>query len=492
VDAVTLGSAIRQGSAWIFGGNAVARLFKFGVGIVLARLLVPEDFGLLVTVQIFTGVAGLVAGGGLGEALVRARAIDADDCRMVFTTQMLISCLIYAFFYHGSPWFAVYFNEPRYLDLLRVSALSFLLRPFATTPRTRLRRAMRFRVLTLLQLVGMLVGSTTSIAMAWYGMGVWSLLLGGLLGAAANVFALQFFGGWRFGPRFDLARVRALGAYGAKSTFVNFVLYARMQAPNFIVSRVFGPAMAGLFNKAYSLGDMPMDAIAAPVYQPVFRALASVQDDRAKAKYIYLRTITLLCVYTHPVYIGLLFLAEPFIVVVYGAKWAAAAVPLQILAVGGLFRPLGNVSGAVVAAFDRLRQEMRVQSYTLVLVCVGALVGTPWGLPGVAIGLLPAVIGAPLRLCSLAAPCVGARSRDYLRALAPTLRLNGILFAVLLAGRVLIDQFVREPRMLTVLLVLGTAGALAYASAFLFLPIPALEQEVNRWRKLLRMKPVRA
>ena len=158
------------------------QVLAFLFGIVLARLLAPEDFGVLLTIQVFTGLAGFVAGGGMGQALVRAKEATQQDYDIVFTLQLGIGCLIYAGFFFAAPWFAKWYDNALYTDLLRISALSFHLPPTGqpagqhAVPEDALSRRK-----PIVGITSLLVSSTTSILMAWLGYGVWSLIWGGIV-----------------------------------------------------------------------------------------------------------------------------------------------------------------------------------------------------------------------------------------------------------------------------------------------------------------------
>jgi len=483
---MSLGESIRSGAKWLTGGSVAGQALQFGFGVALARILVPEDFGLLVTVQIFTGIAGYFASGGTGDALVRAKVLGPRDCAVAFTAQLAACSLIYAIFFVLAPWIAQWFRNPLYTDLTRVSALSFLIRPFLNIPKVLLRRAMRYQALAMLSFGALTVSGAASVGMALGGMGVWALVLGGMSGSVLTIVPCALLARWRPAFHMDRAIIGQLWAYGAKVSITEMISYARRQVSNLILSRGLGPATVGLFNKADSLSYMPVTTISSAVYEPVFRALASMQDDRDKSRYIYLRTITLLTVYTLPFYVGMHWLAEPFIVLVFGPKWIASAPLLEILTLSGLFFCIGHAPGAVLAARNELGREIVVQSAHLVLLAAGALIGLRWGAEGVAWAVFATYVYSSLHMSWLANRSVGARFADVIKAIGPGLLLNGILILTLVAGDLLLPGAVRSSN-LGYLLVMSTMGGLVYAVAFLALPIPALAAESLRWRRMLRL-----
>ncbi len=177
------GQSIRSGVKWLMVGKVGNRFMEFAFGVILARLLVPADFGMIATIAVFTGFVGMFTSGGMGQSLIRAKVADANDFTAVFTLQLAMGVAVYLSFFIAAPWIAHYFETPLYADLIRVSALSFLLRPFLVMRNSWLNREMKFKSRSIVDVISGFVSGVTSALMAWAGMGVWSLVLSGLLGA---------------------------------------------------------------------------------------------------------------------------------------------------------------------------------------------------------------------------------------------------------------------------------------------------------------------
>lgn len=486
---MTLGDSIRDGVNWTVVGKFGQHLLHFAFSVVLARLLVPADFGLVVTVQVFTGVAGVIAGGGMGQALIQAKTLGPRDTQAVFTAQLAIGIGLYLLFFTLAPWFARWFDQPLYNTLMRVSALSFILRPFANIPNSLLQREMRFRAKAAINMAILAVTGASSITMALAHMGVWSLVLGGLLGALTNVVLSSAISGWR--PRFaiDRAVLRRLGGYGLKVSANDMVVYLRRQTGNFIISRFMGPAAVGLYNKAASLNELPTQTLSGSAYGVVFRALARIQDNLDQSKYVYLRTITLDTVYTYPFYVLMWWIAEPFIVTVYGKNWAGAAPALEILVLAGLCMSINTQSGAVAAARKLLGRELVIQLAGWALIITATLIGYHWGVIGVACAVVFVSATMAAAMAGLAMRELRVRVRDMARALRPSLLLNAILFVALAGVDATVGAAARHAGAAIYVLVMAAAGGLVYGGCFLFLPVPQLATEAARWKARLRLTP---
>lgn len=480
--------SIRNGIKWLLTGSLGAQILQFIFGIALARLLVPQDFGLIVTIQIFTGFVGLLSGGGMGQALVQAKQADARDFDVVFTVQLLVGIIIFAVFYLTAPWFSTTFGNPLYTDLVRVSAISFLLRPFVNTRLSSLHRDMRFKERSVISLIVGVFSGVASIALATAGAGPWSLILGGILGSLLTLVMLNRICDRRPRLCLDYTVARRFGAYGIKVSLNDLASYIGKQASNAIISRVAGASAVGLFNKGESLAWLPFTTVSGSVYQAVFRTMAKAQDRPDEVKYLFYRMMTLMVVYTLPIYLGLAWMAEPFMLFVYGEKWLPSADPLRIVSLAGLLICIGHPCGAVLAAMNRLGREVWVHVSKGVVVAVTCYYGLKlWGITGAAWAVVAGIAYSTPLMYYLATRCFPNRLIDLLRALSPGLMLNLILLVVLASGHSFTPENFRETNPALYMLIVGGTAFLAYAAAFLFLPITALTDESLRWRRLLRL-----
>jgi teichuronic acid exporter len=473
---------IRSGVKWLMLGNVGMRFFEFAFGVILARLLVPADFGMIVTIHVFTGLVGMLSSGGMGQSLVRAKEADDNDFTAVFTMQLAMGVAIYLGFFLTAPWIGDFFDNPLYADLIRVSTVVFLIRPFAFMYTSWLNRQMDFKQRSVIDVASGLLSGVSGCLMAWYGMGVWSLTLSGLVGALGKNILLARITPLRLRLNLDLATMRKHSGYGFKITVNDFLSYLTMESKNLILSKLSGAAFLGLFNKAESLSRIPNQLFMSATIQPVFRAMSKVQDDLDQTKYMFYRVITLLMVYTTPLYVGMWWVAEPFVGAVYGAKWLPVAQPLSILVMAGVFLNILHPCAVLLDAQNRLGQEMVALIVRLVITVAGCLIGLEWGLTGVAWAILSSHVFSAGYYYVLVGRAIPTRLSDLLRAIAPGLILNTLLFSVLaVASYALAD--VRTSLPFVYLVLMGLVGAITYIAAFLFLPLPTISSEAERWRR---------
>lgn len=485
---MSLGNSIRHGAKWVFIGNTGSQIINFALGLILARLMMPAEFGTVATILIFTNLAGFVAGGGMGQALVRAKEASKRDYDLLFTLQFLIGLVIVGFFFAIAPWFGRWYDNSEYADLLRVAALSFLVRPFVNVPSNMLHREMRFKAKTATQLTGLVVYNSIALSLAYLGYGPWSLILAGLFSAIPGALQYAWYARWLPGINFEFARARELMRYGLLASANNIIYYIRSQLPTFILSRSMGPAGVGLYNKAESLAARPQGFITGSVYEVLFRALAKEVDDLDKSRYLFFRSLTLVAVYALPFYIGFLWLAEPLIITLFGERWAESATPLIVLSLAAPLMMIENLSGAVLAARSWLGRELIAQLIMIAIAAAAIMVGLPYGMTGVATGVVIALLYMTIHMFWLAKISLHARWRDLANAFIPAAILNTILLISLWLADSGIPPAIRSVDALYVL-VMAATGGIVYMAAFLYLPIPKLASESLRWKTLLRLAP---
>ena len=420
----------------------------------------------------------------MGDALIRSKSID-DDLHVVFTIQLIIALLIYSTFYLTAPLIAKFFNNTLIIDLLRISALTFLIRPFQIILRSQLKRNMRFKPLSVIDIIVSLISVTASVSMALSGFGVWSLILSGLISAILGAVMLAFIYPWKPGIKFNKDKAKNLGSYGIKISTNEIILYMKRQTGNLLISKFLGVSMVGLFNKADSLAVLPSTIIAGSTYQTVFRALAQEQDNLDKSKYLYLKSITLISVYTFPFYVGIWWLAKPFIYIIYGEKWIFATEPLEVLAILGFIRCLGNPSGAVLAARNLLTEEIKIQITTWIILASFIFIAIQYGgITEVAWAMLASSSYTLLRMLILAGNSLNLSIKHYCQALKPAILLNLLLFLFLCIVHALTKGL--GELSITYFIAMSISGLFLCISCFLYLPIPKLVGESVRWKKKLR------
>lgn len=481
-----LGDRIRHGTKWLFTGTVGGRLIQFLFNVALARILVPSDFGMLVTIQIFTGLAGYFAGAGMGQALVQIKDLEEHYYHLVFTIQLIIGVALFGIFWVIAPEFSRFFENDLYAPLLRVSALSFLWRPLATVQNAKLQREMRFREISTARIASQTIAGLLTIFLAVRGFGVWSLIFGGLFHSILLILLLFRFSGWQPRIAFEASTGRRLGTYGFKVTANSLLDHFGQHIDNLFVSKILGASPLGIYNKGYSLSDMPKQIVSRSTYGVLFRAFSKEQTNLDLSKYLYYSSIKLIVLYTAPVFVGLWYIAEPFIRVIYGEKWMGAVPIIKILMLLGIVRCVGNVAGSVIEAQNRLGKEFFIFVQSLILLTVGCILFTQRGIEYVAIVVLIRTCYATFRIVWFASRLLGASIWQVLRSAAPGLGFSFVMALGLYLEDLLFLESIRSSNDALYLIIVVSSGIVMYTAQFMLVPVPSISTEVEKLKRKIK------
>jgi O-antigen/teichoic acid export membrane protein len=479
-----LDTKIMRGSAWAVLGYGGTNALSLVTTIVLARLLVPADFGLVALALAVLAVAYLAQESGLGAALV----VHRGDLRPAAASAMVFSPVVasglYAAAFVLAPVLADIFDEPRLTDVLRVMALVLVIRGFSIMPIALLQRAMRFGPITAIELAGGVAQLVTAVTLAVAGAGVWSLVAGHLAFAGAQTFLAWCLSPLRPSP-WEARRetLRELMRYGRHVGLANIINYGNKSAEGLIVGRALGAAALGFYTIAVRLASLPVQVIGNVLGRGVFAALAQVRENPPAFRRIWLDNVQRVALLGIPSTIGLFLVAEPLVIALLGETWQPAVTALQILALNGVVRTFSATSGEVFQALHRPQLRVIAETAHFVLVVPALIVAARWhGIEGAAaaVVLVNVAIGVPVVVGVMR--LLGATARD-LGAVVLRPAVGWVLLTItLLALRPLVDGL---PAGLE-LIALVTAEAAVYAVA---VALFARDVVVTMWLSLRGAQP---
>ena len=458
-----LDTKIMRSSAWAVFGFGGSNLFALATTIVLARLLVPDDFGLFALTLAVVAVAQIAQESGLGAALIVHRGDTRAAAASVSAAAPVIAMALYCAVFLAAPLLADVLDEPRLVDLIRVTALVLVLRGFSIMPLAVLERGMHFRAITVIELGAGVAQCVTAIVLAASGAGVWSLVAGQLaLGVAQVVlsWALVPLRPSPFGAR--LESLRELMRFGRYVGVANLVNYANKNTESLVVGRMLGTTPLGNFSLAKRLATLPVEVMGNILGRGVYAAFARLQADRDAFRRVWLEYIQRIALISVPMAIGLAFIAAPLVETLFGHQWSPAIPILQILAINQLVRTFSATSGEVFLALGRPQLRAATESSHLLLLVPALIAGTAWGdLSGAAVAIVAVnvAIGLPcIRVVMKALDVTPAR-------LAQAIGRPAIGWALMTAALLALKPFVDELSSSVELIVTIAVGAAVYGVA---------------------------
>lgn len=346
---------------WNYVGSLSRAGLQFFIGIVLARLLGPEAFGLVAIASLVLGLGALFADFGLASVLVQRKEISKLDIRYVFTLQSLIGIALTVALEIGAGSIAGFFSRPDALPVLQVMFLTFAIQGFGQTSAALLRRGLDFKRLQLAQMASYLIGYVVlGLPMAFGGMGVWSLVAAQLLQTTLSTAFTYSIARHSVVPCLN-NNSAGFFQFGLKVTATNLSNWALACLDSVVLGRVFGATQLGLYNRAFSLVAMPTYNIVTSLQGVLFSATSRMQDDDTRLHQTYLSAIGAVGFICMPMFSVVAFVPHTMISGIYGDNWLDAAVLLTPLALAMPFSALMGLGGPVMTGMGKASHEMFTQ-----------------------------------------------------------------------------------------------------------------------------------
>jgi PST family polysaccharide transporter len=451
------------GMLWAAYGKMAFHLTRLVVLGVLARLLTPADFGLLSAALVVTGLSAVVSHIGVGPALIQRATLERRHLETGFTASLLLGLLFGAAIWIGAPLAERLLGVAGVTPLLRVLAWTFPIQGIGTVARSLVSRDLKFKYLANLDVVSYGVGyGVVGIAGAALGWGVWSLVAAHMTESVVRSGLLLY----RHPPTRRLAMDRDalsdLLYFVGGFTLARLANYAAVHGDQAITGRLLGAASLGFYGRAYALMSAPAYAFGTVLDQVLFPAMAKVQDDPKRLGAVYRRGVALIALLVLPASAALILLAPELVRVMLGPRWAPAVAPFQVLGLGMLFRASYKMSDSIARSTGAVYRRAARQFIYAALVCLGAWIGSRWGITGVAWGSLAALTVNFLLMADLSLDVAKLTWREFWTAHRPAALLTLASFAPVVAVT-LAARALELPALVTLAAagtVLGAAGLL--------------------------------
>ncbi len=415
-----LARATARAVAWNYLAWFLSKVLVLGTTAVLARLLTPDDFGIVGFATVAVAYLAVFRDLGLGGALIQRRDDVDEAADTVFTINLVLGAVLTAFAALAAPWIAGYFGEPRVTGLLRVLGLSFFVQSLGTTHLTLLQRDLAFRAKLIPDVGQAAVRMAVSIGTALAGWDVWALVAGQLAGVTASSVLAWVVIPWR--PRLRPARrlVGPLSRFGAPLLGVDVIHTVVGNLDYVVVGKVLGAGALGLYTLAYRLPELLLLSVVGVLSKVFFPALATVQHDVERLRSGFFASIRYVQMFVVPVGLGLAVAAEPIVLVILGTEWLDAVPVVRVLAVFALVSSSMVADGDVYKAMGRPGILTRIAVLKLALLMPALSIGVQHGLVGVALAhLVTAALVKGLRGV-VVARMLGIRPCDIVRAFGPS------------------------------------------------------------------------
>ena len=459
------------GMIWV-GIQKFGTLFiSFLSNIVLARLLTPDDYGMIGMLAIFISVSSAFVDGGFGSALIQKTAPRTQDYTTVFYWNIFLSIAFYLALFGAAPIIENFYNNITGLsEVLRLQGLILIINSLTTVQFNILRKKMEFRLLAVINVASSFISLCSAIVLAWLGFGIWALVWQQIILSSSNVVLAWVFCQWRPTGRFSFESLKELFSFGSFIMLSSLINTIGNNINGLIIGKFFNPSILGYYTQAKRVEDVSSLSLLAVVEQVSYPMLVEVKNDYKKMASVLANFNSALLAITMPFLLFLFIVATPVVVLLFSDKWLPSAPILQILAIHGIFIVLQGANYNAIAAIGQSQVLFR---WTIIKRCFGILITIglmlPFGFNGFLWGVVTS--GFFIALCNmyLVEKFIHYPFINQISKLLPVIAISTIPFISIWYIELLLNN-----DSLIIQTLLGVLYLLIYFSILWFVPIDSI------------------
>lgn len=463
--------------------SAVERFSTQGVqflfGILLARLLTPNDYGMIAMLTIFMAVSQTFIDSGFGNALIRKPDRTESDKATVFFFNIFMAIACYGIIFLAAPFVASFYNMPQLSDILRVLGINLIIQAFGSIQRLNLTIDLNFKVLAKVTFSGAVVGGTAGLVCAYNGLGVWSLVVQQMTTMTFRVILFWTLVHWRPKTFFNKKSFKNMFGFGSKLLASGLLNTVYDNVYDLIIGKVFAAATLGNYTRASHFAQFPSSNITGIFQRVTFPVLSKIQDDHEKLRSAYLKFLNMATLVVFPLMIGLAALAKPFILLVLTDKWVDAILILQIICFPMMWYPVHSINLNILQVMGRsdlfLKLEIIKKIVGIAILCITV----PHGIIAMCFGQWASAAISLVINTYYSGKLLDAGLSKQMKFYIPTL-LNSLVMGAICMG---VTKLLPEQQY-GVQLVLGiTAGSVYYAISNWIFNRPVIYEIINLVQK---------
>jgi teichuronic acid exporter len=363
----TLKNKVVSGLFWTFGERFVTQGISFALSIILARMLMPSEYGVVALVLVFVNIASVFVTTGLAESLIQKKDTNESDFSTIFYCSFVLSIVLYIILFVSAPSIAAFYNNSDLIWILRILAIILPLSSINTIQQAYVSKKMMFKKFFIANFCATVVSGCIGIFMAYNGYGVWSLVAQFLISSVVGTSVLFFTVKWRPKWLFSMTSAKELVGFGWKLITANLINSVYSELRGLIIGKKYTMADLAYYNRGNQFPSLMITNINTTISKVIFPALAEVNDDPSRLKNVTRRAMKITAYLTFPLMIGLMSVANPLILVLLTEKWLFAVPFLQICCVYWLFQPMQTANWQAIKALGRSDLLMNLEIFKKII-----------------------------------------------------------------------------------------------------------------------------
>ncbi|WP_277585653.1 lipopolysaccharide biosynthesis protein [Psychrobacillus antarcticus] len=357
----TLTNKTTRAIVWSFTELMANYGIQFIIQIVLARLLVPEHFGVFGMILVFIAISNSIVDSGFTQALIRDQQTTQEDYSTVFFFNLGISMILYGILFISSKGISIFFEEPQLIEIIRVLSIVIIINAFAIIQRVMLMKKIDFRTITKISVISSVISGTITIIVAVLGFGVWSLVVNMISLQLIQTLLLIIYNRWMPSFIFNYQSFKRFFSFGSKlllsgliDTFYNNLYFL-------IIGKFFSITQLGYYTNAVKVRDLASQSLASTVQRVTYPVLSSIQDDEKRLELGFKKIIKLSAFINFPLLIGLAAIGNPIFLILFGEKWIPSVIYFQLLCFAGMLYPLHAINLNILQVKGRSDLFLRLE-----------------------------------------------------------------------------------------------------------------------------------
>ena len=411
---------------------------QFVMQLVMARLLLPSDYGMIAMLTIFLQIAQAFIDSGFTNALIQKKDRTEVDYSTVFYFNIIIALLFYCILFVSAPLIAKFYNMPDLILVMRVMALSLIILSFSAVHKTKLTIEINFKIQSKITLIAAGISGIIGVGIAYWGYGVWALVYQSILNAMLTTILFNCFYRWKPLKTFSMKSFKRLFSFGSKLLVSGLIHTVYYNLYGIVIGKRFSAAELGYYTRAEQFAILPSYNLSAIITRVTFPILSSIQDDNERLASTYRKYIRLSSYLIFPLMVGLASLANPLVDLFLTEKWNGTVALLQILCFDWMFDHLSGINLNLLYVKGRSDLALRLEIIKKIIGITILLASIPLGIIGMCLGRVLYSLIATYANTYYTNSLIGLSFRTQLKDIIPylilSLAMGGVVYATTYLG----------------------------------------------------------
>jgi len=406
---------------WASSAKIISQAFSWIVTIILARLLLPSDFGIIAMAWLYIAFLDLITELGVGAAIIQKKDLDSLDLHTCFWFSLFMGVFFYLPTYMVAPAIATFFKQIELTNIIRLLGLIFIIASIKTIPYNLLTKELDFNKRSIAEVLSIISGGVLSVILAFLGYGVWSLVYGALLRYFVLTIASYYMLPWRPKLIFSLNRLKSLMNFGIVVVGSRMLRYFHNRSDILIIGKVLGDKSLGYYQMALQIATLPVEKITAIINQVALPTFSKLQRNNEELRSYFLKITKAVSLITFPIIAGIIVTSESLIKVVLTEKWISIEIPMQFMCLVGLIKSVDQIIPMILLAKGKPNLFFRFNLICAIILPITMIVVSSYGINAIAAAFAIVYPFLSLILWTYGFREIKLSISDYVRNLFPSI-----------------------------------------------------------------------